>query len=399
MFMFSNWFLKSFRILLLPFAIVYWLIILLRNFLYNNNILKSSSFGLPVICVGNLSIGGTGKSPMVEFLVGCLKVRFKIATLSRGYKRKTTGYALANETTTALDIGDEPMLFHLKFPGVPVAVGEERLVAIPQLLHDKPDTEVIILDDAFQHRAINAGMNILLTDYSNLFTRDFYLPTGDLRDLKSSYKRADLIVVTKCKIDLSTDEAEKIRTEIRPLPHQQVFFSAIQYGQPYHITRFSPFDLNLKTEVLLVTGIANPLPLKKLLEEKSHAYYMMAFSDHYIFRIDDLKDIKKRFEKIDISNKIILTTEKDAMRLMKFRAELEELPIYVIAIRHHFLFGGEKKFVATVAKFIEEFKYSEKNRAALRNAALPRGGTGMEAIPGGEYRHGDDEDGPYETKA
>jgi len=392
--MFSNWFLKSFRILLLPFAIVYWLIISLRNFLYNKNILKSSSFGLPVICIGNLSIGGTGKSPMVEFLVGCLKDRFKMATLSRGYKRKTRGYALANETATALDIGDEPMLFHLKFPDVPVAVGEERLVAIPQLLHDKPDTEAIILDDAFQHRAINAGMNILLTDYNNLFTRDFYLPTGDLRDVKSSYKRADIIVVTKCRIDLSAEEAEKIRKEIRPLPHQQVFFSAIQYGQPYHITRFSPFDLNLKTEVLLVTGIANPLPLKKLLEEKSHAYYMMAFSDHYIFRIDDLKDIKRRFEKIDAPNKIILTTEKDAIRLMKFRAELEELPIYVIAIRHHFLFDSEEKFVATVVRFIEEFRYNEKSRAELRNAASPRVGTGMQVVPGGEYRHTDDQSGP-----
>jgi tetraacyldisaccharide 4'-kinase len=354
--MFSNWFLKSFRILFLPFAIIYWFIVWLRNFFYNKQILKSASFGLPVICVGNLSIGGTGKSPMVELLVGCLKGRFNVATLSRGYKRKTTGYALAGENTTALDIGDEPMLFHLKFPDVPVAVGEERLVAIPQLLHDKPETQAIILDDAFQHRAIKAGLNILLTDYNNLFTRDFYLPTGDLRDLKSGYKRADIIVVTKCKPELTTDEAEKIMKEIRPLPHQQVFFSTIQYGQPYHITRLTPFELNLKTEVLLITGIANPQSLKKLLEEKSHTYYMMPFSDHYIFRIDDLKEIKKRFERIDVANKIILTTEKDAMRLMKFRAELEDLPMYVIAIRHYFLFGEEKKFINAVIKFIEDFK-------------------------------------------
>src|SRR5258708_25778615 len=327
MFMFSNWFLKSFRILFLPFAVIYWFIIWLRNFFYDKNIFRSSSFGLPVICVGNLSIGGTGKSPMVEFLVEHLKDRFKVATLSRGYKRKTSGYVLAGENTTALDIGDEPMLFHLKFPNVPVVVGEERLVAIPQLLHDKPGTEAIILDDAFQHRAINAGLNILLTDCNNLFTRDFYLPTGDLRDLKSNYKRADIIVVTKCKAELSDDEADKIRKEIRPLPHQQIFFSTIQYRHPYHITSLSSFELNLKTEVLLVTGIANPQPLKKLLEERSHTYYMMSFSDHYIFRIEDLKDIKKRFEKIEAANKIILTTEKDAIRLMKFRTELESLPI------------------------------------------------------------------------
>ena len=204
--MFSNWFLKSFRVLLLPFSIIYWMIVGIRNWMYDRNMLKSASFGLPLICVGNLSVGGTGKSPMVEFLARHLKTRFRIATLSRGYKRKTRGYALANEQSTAIDIGDEPMQFHTKFPDVPVAVGEERLVAIPQLLHDRPNTEVIVLDDAFQHRAVKAGLNILLTDYGNLFTRDFYLPTGDLRDIKSSYKRADTIVVTKCKSDLSEME-------------------------------------------------------------------------------------------------------------------------------------------------------------------------------------------------
>ena len=358
--MFSNWFLKSFRILFLPFAIIYWFIIWLRNFFYDKNILRSSSFGLPVICIGNLSVGGTGKSPMVEFLVEYLRRRFKIATLSRGYKRKTQGYALANENSTALDIGDEPMLFHLKFPDIAVAVGEERLVAIPQLLHDKPDTQAIILDDAFQHRTVKAGLNILLTDCNNLFTRDFYLPTGDLRDLKSGYKRADIIIVTKCKFEMSADEADKIREEIHPLSHQQIFFSSIQYGNPYHITRLTPTELNLKTEVLLVTGIANPQPLKKLLEERTHTYYMMSYSDHYIFRIDDLKDIKKRFERIETPKKIILTTEKDAMRLMKFSNELEALPIYVIPIRHHFLFGEEEKFVACIINFIEDFKTTGK---------------------------------------
>jgi len=188
--MYSNIFLKTFRILLFPLAIIYWLIIFIRNKFYDLKIFGSATFGMPLICVGNLSVGGTGKSPMVEFLVRNLKDDFRVATLSRGYKRKTKGYALANERSDALEIGDEPMQFKLKFPDVPVAVGEERLDAISQLLHDKPDIQSIILDDAFQHRAIKAGMNILLTDFNNLFTRDFYLPTGDLRDLKSSYKRA-----------------------------------------------------------------------------------------------------------------------------------------------------------------------------------------------------------------
>ena len=356
--MFSNWFLKSFRILLLPFSIIYWFAVWLRNFLYDIKIRRSASFGLPIICVGNLSVGGTGKSPMVEFLIGHLKDKFKLATLSRGYKRKTTGYVLANEHTTSLDIGDEPMLFHQKFPDVPVAVGEERLVAIPQLLHDRPDRQVIFLDDAFQHRAISAGMNILLTDCSNLFTRDFYLPTGDLRDLKSGYKRADIIVVTKCKFELTEEEADKIRKEIQPQPKQQLFFASIQYGNPYHITNFTPFELDTNTEVLLVTGIASPQPLKKLVEEKCNTYQLMSFSDHYIFHIDDLRDIRRRFDRIEASQKIILTTEKDAMRLMKFRSELERLPIYVIPISHHFLFEEEMKFIEAVTKFIREFKSS-----------------------------------------
>ena len=354
--MFSNWFLKSFRILLLPFSIVYWFAAWLRNFFYNTKIFRSSSFGLPVICIGNLSVGGTGKSPMVEFLISQLQDKFKLATLSRGYKRKTRGYALANENTTSLDIGDEPMLFHRKFPDVPVAVGEERLVAIPQLLHDKPGTQVIILDDAFQHRAVNAGLNILLTDYNNLFTRDFYLPTGDLRDLRANYKRADIIVVTKCKFELTAEEADQLSNEISPLPGQQLFFSSIQYGNPYHITNHAPFELDTTTEVLLVTGIASPQPLKRLLEERCHSYQLMSFSDHYIFRIDDLRDIRRRFDRIEAPKKIILTTEKDAMRLMKFKNELEKLPVYVIPISHHFLFEEEMKFLSAVTKFIREFK-------------------------------------------
>jgi tetraacyldisaccharide 4'-kinase len=223
--MYSNIFLKSFRILLFPFALIYLLIILIRNKLFDKGFFSSAEFGLPLICVGNLSVGGTGKSPMVEFLVRNLKDDFKVATLSRGYKRKTKGYALANEKSDALEIGDEPMQFHLKFPGLPVAVGEERLDAISQLLHDRPETQCIILDDAFQHRAIKAGMNILLTDYNNLFTRDFYLPTGDLRDLKSSYKRAEIIVVTKCDPDITEKERKEITDEIEPLANQHIFFT------------------------------------------------------------------------------------------------------------------------------------------------------------------------------
>ena len=328
----------------------------MRNKLYDKNIFKSSGFGLPLISVGNLSVGGTGKSPMVEYIVSLLNAKYKIATLSRGYKRKTTGYSLANENTTALEIGDEPMQFHLKFPGIAVAVGEQRLEAIPQLLHDRPETECIILDDAFQHRAIKAGLDILLTEYDNLFVYDFYLPTGDLRDLKSSYKRAEIIVVTKCRYDLSREAKNKIVDLINPLPHQKIFFTAIEYGNCYHLVNKNLFELNSRTEVLLLTGIANPKPLKKLVEDYSKTYTLAQYTDHYIFTIDDLKEIIGRFEAIESKEKIILTTEKDAVRLAKFANELKELPVYVIPVRHHFLFGEGELFNETVETFIKNFK-------------------------------------------
>lgn len=357
----SNFFLKSFRILLLPFALVYWVVIAVRNLLYDKKIIRSTSFALPLICIGNLSVGGTGKSPMVEYLVRLLKDQFKVATLSRGYKRRTRGYALANDQSDALDIGDEPMQFHIKFPEVPVAVGEERLYAIPLLLHDRPDTEVILLDDAFQHRAVNAGLNILLTDCNNLFTRDFYLPTGDLRDLKSGYKRAGIIVVTKCSSDLPETEKKKIIEEIDPLPGQSVFFAAMEYGQPYHLLTNESLPLSENTEVLLVTGIANPRPLKSMLEKCSKTYHMLQYPDHHIFTIDDLREIRRKFASIDCVEKIILTTEKDAVRLVKFNAEIAGWPLYVIPVRHHFLYGEEDRFGQLVIDFIRRVQQPGKN--------------------------------------
>ena len=351
----NSFLLRPIRILLFPLSLVYALIIKIRNWLFDKRVLPSSSFNLPVICVGNLAVGGTGKSPMVEWMVESLKDQFTLAILSRGYKRKTRGYALADELTTALDIGDEPMQFHAKFPHVTVAVGEERMVAIPQLLHDRPHTQAIILDDAFQHRSVKAGLNILLTDYSNLFTRDWWLPSGDLRDAPSSYRRADIIVVTKCREDLSVDERREIAAEIRPLAHQRIFYTAIRYDDPYHITRRTRAIVDDRVEVLLVTGIANPAPLKRWLNDRSRTYYELAYSDHHIYSIDDLKTIIRRFNNITATDKLILTTEKDAVRLIKFRQELEEWPFYVLPITPSFLFDEEAGFKDLIIKFITEF--------------------------------------------
>lgn len=355
---FNNFFLRSFRILLFPFALLYGVAVIMRNWLYDKKILKSATFNLPMIVVGNLSVGGTGKSPMVEYLAGLLKKDFAVATLSRGYKRKTKGYVLADDNTTALEIGDEPVQFHLKYPGISVAVGEERIVAVPQLLHDKPNTDVIILDDAFQHRAIKAGLNILLTECNNLFTHDFFMPTGDLRDQRSSYKRAEIVVVTKCQETLSEQERKKVVDELQPLSHQKIFFTAIEYGLPYHISTAGKREIAEDDEVLLVCGIANPKPLKQHLSEHTSSYYMQCYNDHHIFTIDDLKDIEKKFNEIESKNKFILTTEKDAVRLFKFREQLAELPLYVIPIKHKFLFGEETTFNSLIKEFVTNFHKS-----------------------------------------
>jgi tetraacyldisaccharide 4'-kinase len=347
---------KSLRYLLFPVSILYGVIVWLRNWLFDKKILKSSEFNFPIICVGNIAVGGTGKTPMVEYLIRLLQDDFNTATLSRGYKRKTKGFAIADSSTTALEIGDEPMQFHSKFPNVTVAVGEERLVAIPNILHDKPGTNVIILDDAFQHRPVKAGLNIVLTAYNNLFTRDLMMPAGDLRDVKASMKRADCIVVTKCKPGMTTAEKDAIVKEIKPLPRQTVFFTEIIYGTPYHLFNKQPAALDRETGILLVCGIANPTPLKDLLMTKFNSYDMLRYADHHIFNSDDLADIKKHFTKVQGDNKIILTTEKDAMRLYKFEEDLKDFPIYVLPIEHHFLFNGAAAFNKTTTDFIASFK-------------------------------------------
>ena len=356
---FNTLFLKSFRVLLFPFAVLYGLVVFIRNRLYDMGRLKYSEFNFPLICVGNIAVGGTGKSPMVEYLVDLLQHEFKVATLSRGYKRKTKGYVLAGANTTALEIGDEPMQFHLKFPKVPVAVGEERLVGIPHLLQDHPDLRAIILDDAFQHRTVKAGWNILLTEYSNLYSNDFFLPTGDLRDEWSSAKRAEVIVVTKCPFDITEEKKQKIIRSLQPEPEQKVFFTCIEYGTPYHI--FDPTDLWILTprdEALLVCGIANPKPLKDYLHNQVHTYYQQDFSDHHIFSIDDFNEIKEKFNDINARDKLILTTEKDAVRFSKFTEELAILPMYVLPIRHRFLFGEAEQFNQLVKDFILHFSFN-----------------------------------------
>lgn len=352
--------LTFFRFLLFPFSLLYGFIVIIRNYLYNKNIIGSVSFDLPVIGIGNLSVGGTGKTPMAEYLITLLQTKYKLATLSRGYKRKTKGYLLANAETTSLEIGDEPMQFHQKFPDVAVAVGEERMLAIPKLLQDRPETNVIILDDSFQHRSVKPGFTILLSLYENLYTRDFFLPAGNLRDERSSYKRADVIVVTKCPSSISVEKKKSLTKELAPLQNQQVFFTTTEYGIPYHIVTKQKRIITLQNEVLLVCGIASPRSLKQYISQRSGLFHQLSFSDHHTFTADDLKKISAKFNDINASQKMIITTEKDAVKLTGFKAELMNLPVFVLPVQHRFLFNDGTQFNNIINTFIENFLGNKK---------------------------------------
>jgi tetraacyldisaccharide 4'-kinase len=347
---------KRSRYILFPFSIIYGLTVKIRNQLFDRNILRSATFDFPLICVGNLAAGGTGKTPMVEYLVNTLSKKYRVATLSRGYKRKTKGFFIANENTKTYEIGDEPMQLHLKFPDVTVAVAEERIMGIPQVLNDKPGTEIIILDDAFQHREVNAGLNILLTDYNHLYTKDVLLPAGNLRDTKSSSKRAQIIIVTKCKDDLDSNERKKIIDEIKPLTEQKVFFTKITYNRPYHLFSKKEIVLERNMEVLLVCGIANPQKITEVLRESVSSFQIQQYKDHHDFHGNDIKEIMEHFSEIKNSEKIILTTEKDAVKLLQFQNVLNDLPIYVLPMQHQFLFHEGQDFDKELITFINSFQ-------------------------------------------
>jgi len=229
------------------------------------------------------------------------------------------------------------------------------------LLHAKPETQVIILDDAFQHREVKAGLNILLTEYQHLYTRDFILPAGNLRDVKSSSRRANIIVVTKCTPHLNEEEKQKIINELNPLDHQEVFFTKSDYGTPYHLfTKEEKFP-DPESVILLICGVANPKPLKEIVATYVATYETLLFKDHHIFSIDDLGEIKNKFSKIAAPNKMILTTEKDGVRLAKFERELKHIPVYVLPMRHKFLFGENRAFEQRVIDFVESYHSNEPN--------------------------------------
>ena len=305
---------KVIRFLLFPFALVYDLITTIRNFFYDAGVFKSTSFDIPVIAVGNLSVGGTGKTPQIEFLIRLLKKDKKIAVLSRGYKRKTKGFVLLNDSHSAEDVGDEPLQFFKKFSTVFVAVDAKRVHGIQQL-KKTVNPDVILLDDAYQHRKVKAGLYILLTKCDDLYIDDFILPTGNLRESKRGAKRADIIVVTKCSKDLSDSQQEKIRKKLKANSNQQVFFSYIDYHEKTKGAKEIALEAIQDYEIVLITGIANPKPLLGFFEGKNCKVHHLNFPDHHHFSGHDIKEIQAQFEKLSTDKKIMLTTEKDFMRL------------------------------------------------------------------------------------
>lgn len=328
------------RKLLFPFAILYGFITSLRNYLYDKGILKSYSFDIPVIAVGNLSVGGTGKTPQIEYLIRLLSPNYKVATLSRGYKRKSEGFILADAATTAEILGDEPFQYFKKFPDIQVAVDADRKNGIEQLLNQKSRPEIILLDDAFQHRKVKAGFSILLTSYEDLFCDDFMLPTGNLRESRNGAKRANLIIVTKCPLDITELEQQNIKNKLAvDLP---IYFSSIDYDDKVYNDNESLAVSDLKlTPKMLLAGIAKPKPFFDYLQTDKDE--VMTFSDHHHFSESDILNIKS--QAID---KIIVTTEKDFVRL---DAKILRKQLFYLPIKSKFL-SNQQSFDAIILNYV-----------------------------------------------
>ncbi len=328
------------RILLFPFAVLYDAVTGFRNRLYDLKLKPSVSFDIPVICVGNLSVGGTGKTPVIEYLIRLLNKKHSIAVLSRGYKRKTNGFRMATQEDNASTLGDEPFQLYKKYGSqVSVVVGEDRAMAIPSILQAQENVDIILMDDGFQHRRVTPGFLILLTDFNKPFYKDFLLPAGRLRESRSNASRANAIVVTKCPHDISGQSIENIKNEIGRYSQKPVFFAAIQYGK---LTPFGNQSFEIGNKVLVVTGIANPTPLLSFVTANYTLVDHLDFPDHYDFTHEDLERIKSYYDKDP--SLIILTTEKDMAKLTDpvFENFTSALPFFYLPIEVEFVKGGKE---------------------------------------------------------
>lgn len=339
---------KLLRKLLFPFSFLYAFITSIRNKLFDLNIFKSHHFSIPVIVVGNLSTGGTGKSPMIEHLIRLLENKYKIGVVSRGYKRKTKGFLEVFPENSAAEVGDEPLQIKKKFPNATVVVSEKRAIGIEKI---KDKVDLVLLDDAFQHRNVKPSFSILLTTYGKLYADDFVLPMGNLRESKNGAKRADIVIVTKCPLELSEVKKESIRKKLNLKKHQELFFSRISYAAEIKSeSRSKPLEFLNDKSFLLVTGIANPKPLVRYLEEKNLKFTHRSFPDHHHFSASDIEDLEK--------NKLILTTEKDFVRLSPF---LKEASLFYLPIMSKII-EKESDFFNRIQDAIESKKKDDPER-------------------------------------
>ncbi|MFT5248915.1 MAG: tetraacyldisaccharide 4'-kinase [bacterium] len=330
------------RKLLLPFSLLYRSILALRNLCFDKGWFESKSYTTPIICVGNLSTGGTGKSPMIEYLISFLKEDYKVAVLSRGYKRKTNGFREVLIDSKAEDVGDEPLQFKQKFPGIMVAVCADRQQGIEKI---RIKADVILLDDAFQHRKVSASTNILLTTFNDLYIHDMVLPAGNLRESKSGAKRADLVIVTKCPEKHSYAKLQEIQYLLNLKPAQKIYFSKISYDESiYGVSETLPLSYLLDKNFTLVTGIANPKPLVEFLKQNQFNFEYKKFPDHHHFSNSEIKNLKEK--------EIILTTEKDFVRL---QPRLNKFAVYYLPIKTVILREQEKFFKEFIINEIENF--------------------------------------------
>jgi tetraacyldisaccharide 4'-kinase len=329
---------------LFPFAILFDLVTGIRNRLYDIGLKPSTEFDVPVISVGNLAVGGTGKTPMIEYLVRLISPMRKVATLSRGYGRNTSGFRIASSKDSALTVGDEPFQFYKKFHRkIIVAVGEERALAVPNILQTHDNVEVILLDDAFQHRRVKPGFQILLTDYNNLFTEDYLLPTGRLRESKSGANRADVIVVTKCPHEISDEEMIAIDNKVRRIANKPVFFSTIRYGD---LIPFKATESFAGKAVILLSGLANADPLERHISQHHKLMKHYRFADHHIYSQEEIRKIADEAQQ---HHATVITTEKDASKLMsdQFNSITSKVSFFYLPIEIEFLKNG-KDFDAMV---------------------------------------------------
>lgn len=348
------------RILLLPIALIYGLVVLVRNKLFDYRILPSEQFKIPVISVGNLSAGGTGKTPHVEFLIRLLSPMYQVSTLSRGYGRKTSGFIAASKDDFAGTIGDEPMQYFVKFKEVKVFVDTKRRRGIRNIQQQSPDTAVVLLDDAFQHRYVKPGLSVLLTDFHKLYCNDYLIPAGTLREPVRGAGRADIIVVTKTPNVLSPITRRRILSELKPRDHQQVYFSYIKYGSLLSMWDQDNSFIPEKrySHIVLFVGIANPYPLQDQLKRYCTELTTLLYPDHHQYSVADLDKIKRIFDELYTRNKLLVTTEKDAMRLINpdLMDKAMNMPIHYMPIEIEFHNGDKVAFEEQILQYVRKNK-------------------------------------------